>query len=711
MYAWAPNIAGPAEEMDAGPAFDVIPRPDFIPENPRAEWGKLIELTAQQKARLKKWLKKSISQWKQDTADLAQRLLEDNELVEGIVPETDWPWPGASNVHMPITEMYMEVYKSIQKRSILGADTLWYPETDEAGEVQDVLTDIGDGLNYLARNEWNVHDALSKVIWTTNRDGLGIIQATWDEETEPTRDIVICRNAEDFSEEFESPEAAGLTPEQFELALAYIAQNASEDFPVEIPIKFDRLKFQGVRCEIVELVNFVRFPTDIEHIKDRQCRGYGKRYWMRSENLREKSRKEVFYKDAVTSLLAKKSKGSAIKPGRESLRWIDGITDSNEDSLELYELVTRGRLDGTEGLTGGENDEPEGKHLVTYSDEHDELLQCTDYFYRVDFYALFKIGERPGRIQGPSVPSKTRDINDEVDTQHNQRINSRTIAMVPSFKAQSGIKDSFDPNAQENRFRPGVVFWLQDFDSFAQFTVQPTDLGESMNEEKNDMSVLDLLLGSPVALFSGGAPTGDPSAPGNKTAMLISQGNLRMDDPLDEFRKGVEELGDICLSHEYQFGENVIRYLKDVEEGGEIVQEMRAIHKRYLRRGIKMKMKGVTVAQNPDAEMMKMFNLHALLMGSAQMYATNPTAQLEVLREALRRGRVPNRHKILPSLEQLKAQQVEVQKEAMGQMLMERALAAKAQQVQAVKERLAGAKQTIQVGKTAETLAQAGIGQ
>lgn len=693
-----------------------VERPSFIPEDPRADMGKLIELTNPQRTRLKKWLKDRLSEWESDTSDLARRLTDDNELVEGLIPETNWPWPGAPSIHVPITEMYMEVFKSVEKRSILGADVIWYPETNEQGEILEMLTDIGDALNYFARNEWNCAEALSKVFWTTNRDGLGIIQATWAEESEPADELIVCRNEQDFLEEFPDGESVGLTPEEWEQARAYVAQNASDEFPIEIPITLDRVTYHGVKCEIVELINFVRIPTDIEHIKDAKCRGYGKRFWLRSESLREKAREEVYYQKAVQDLVAKRSRGTQVNTFRLSQQYIDGISDSNKDNFEVFELVVKGRLDGTKVLDKAEENAPaptsrEGKYLVTYSKEHDELLQVTKYFYRVDFYALFRIGDRPGRLQGPSIPTKTRDINDEIDSQHNIRITSRMIGTVPTFKALKSIKNEFDPAAEENTFKPGRTFWLSDMNAFDQFKVQPTDLGESMAEEKNDMNMLDLLLGSPVALFSGQTPTGDPSAPGNKTGMLIAQGNLRMDDPLDELRKGVEELGDICLSHLFQFGPNVVRFPREVESDGQLTKEEVVFHRRYLRAPIKMKMRGVTVAQNPDAEMSKQFQLHQVLSTSSPAYAQNPVAQNEVLREALRMGRVPNRQKILPTIEQIQQQQVAVQKAAMEQMLAERAAAMKQQQAEALKARLGEARQMIQTKKTAEQLAESGLGQ
>lgn len=664
----------------------------------RQKLGELIELDDRQKARLKSWLKTRLSEWKEDTSELHERLEADNDLVEGMVTETDFPFEGASNVHVPVTEMYMEVYKSVEKRSILGADLLWYGETD-VDELKDMLADVEELMNYKARHEWNIEKCLSQVFWTTNRDGLGIIQCTWEETYEPARDIVLLTSEDDFLTEFPSPEETGLDEQEYMELWQYVVENASPEMPIEVPITFEKLTYYGCKGEVVELIDFVTLPATVPDIKSKACRGYGKRFYMRKGEIRDKRDDNVFYKEAANRLLSKQGKASTRNPYTQAKDEVEGLKRSNKDDMEFFELAIRGRLDG-------ENDDAgERWFLVTYSFEHDELAACMEYPYRVPFYALFRINERPGRLIGRSIPQKTRDMNDEIDTQHNQRINARTISAVPSFKAQLNAKKELDPMLNNNKWRPGGIFWLTDFNTFDQFKVQPVDLGESMQEEENDFRILDLYLGSAVSLLSGSTAPGDPSAPGNKTAIMIQQSNLRMDDPLAELREGVSELGEICLSHLYQFGPPLLEFQSEIEgQGGGGVRESRTLHKKFLRRGIHLQMRGITVTQNPDAEMQKKFQLYTFLMNEPT-FAGNPQARIELLRDALRAGREAGRDRYLPTLEQIQQQQLDLQKKAMIQMELEKAMAAKQQADEATKSKLAGAKQEIDQKTTAEKMA------
>jgi hypothetical protein len=668
--------------------------PTSLSDDFRKRMGQNLPLTEKQKNRLKAWLKARLSEWKNDTEELHRILEEDNDLVEGVVPETDFPWEGASNVHIPVTEMYMEVYKSIEKRSILGADLIWYGETD-IDELKDQLADIEEALNYKARNEWNIEQCLARVFWTTNRDGLGVMQITWAEEYEEVNDVILITTPEEFAAEFPSPDEMGIDAAEYK-EWAAAAALATELEPLEVPITFEKEVYRGCKGEVVELIDFVTIPATAHDIKDRKCRGYGKRTSYRKGELRDKAKDEVFYEDAVNRLLSKTNRGSSVSQFRQAQDRLEGLNRSDKDNFTVFELVVKGRLDGP--------DDEERKYLVTYSEDGDELLQCMEYFYRVDFYALFRINERPNRLIGRSIPRKTRDLNDEIDTQHNQRINTRTISSIPSFKAQANLKNTLDPSLQQNKWKPGVIFWLTDFEAFEQFKVQPTDQGESLSEEENDFKILDLFLGSAVSLLSGATAPGDPSAPGNKTAIMIQQSNLRMDDPLAELRDGVNQVGDICISHQYQFGPTLIEYQKETESADGVQRETRSVHRKWLRRGINMRMKGVTVVNNPDAEMQKFFTLYQTL-SIDPIFQQNAQGRIELLRDALRAGRVPGRNRYLPGADEIQQQQIEMQKQAMLQMDQEKQQAAQAKAAEEQKARLAQAGQEDKVNSMADKIA------
>jgi len=677
---------------------EVIEPPENLAESFRKKLGELKDLSDDQRSRLKKFLKEGIQEWKNDSSELHLRLEEDNDLVEGVVPETSFPWPGASNVHVPMTETYMQVYGSVEKRSILGVDVIWYGETDDE-QLLDLTADVDSMMNYMARNVWNIEESIGSIFWAANRDGLAALQITWAEDFRPAKDILVFTNEKDFLNEFPTPEDGGMDEAQWNQLRSAVISQASEDFPLEVPIEFEKRIYNGCKGEVVEYINFVKFPVDSKSLDDPMLRGYGKRFRYRGGTIRDKIKDGIFYKEEGEALLRKTKGGNAMTPYRQSQNSISGIRRENiKDEYELYELVVYGKLDGKDG--------EEGKFLVTFSSDHDVLIQCIDYPYRVDFYAIYKIDERPNRMDGPSVPTKTRELNDEIDTQHNQRINTRTISTVPSFKALNNSKKVLDPMLQSNRFEPGVIFWLDDFDSFEQFKIQPTDLGESLQEEENDFRILDLYLGSAISLLSGGVAPGDKSAPGNKTELMISQSNLRMEEPINNLRSGVSQTGDICLSHLYQFGPPIIQFMTESATGK---AEPNTIHKKFLRTGIRMKMKGINVLDNPEAEMNKKLQQHQVLM-TEPLFAENANLRINSLRDALRAGRVPGRDKLLPTAEEIQQFMVQIQKQAILELQAEKQQQEQEAQANEVKGRLDQINQENKIRKVAETVVDRSLG-
>jgi len=680
--------------------------PESLQEDYRKKLGELKNLTKEQEKRLKKFLKKQIESWNQDTDELHRKLEEWNDLAEGVPAQENGFYEDSPNTHVPITETYMDVYGAIIKRSILNAANLWYGDIEPGNDqIRDHVASIDELMNWKARNEWNIADSLSDIIYPVDRDGLAYMQVTWAEEFKKSKDILLITNADEFLQEFPTPDDAGLSPQKYEAFRKHVTSTATEENPIEVPIEFEKRVYQGNKGDIVELANFVMFPAWSPSIKHDLTRGYGKLYPMNKQTLKQKAEAKIFYKEAVDKLIKKKGKTEVSGYMKSVFEHQGYRRDASGNEFNLFELVIWGSLDikdkdGTRGDTS--------KLLVTYDFDNDELVQCIDYPYRVDFYAPFRINKRPNQNRGRGIPERTVDMNDEIDRQHNNRMMTNEIANVPSFKGKRSKNKAFDPEAEENRWRPGVIFWLEDPDSFEQFKVQPTDLGQSMAEEKNNVTTLDLYLGSATALLSGGVAPGDPNAPGNKTATMIQQSNLRMDQPLDEFREGVEDVGDICLSHLYQFGPPILEFIKQREENGQVEKKTQTLHKKYIRKGIKMKMSGVTVLQNADAELTKGLNLYRTLM-QEPTFAQDDERRVKVLQDSLRNGRVPNREKYLPPMEEVRKKMVEIQKQALEQLQAEQKAQEEEAETQAQDKRLKDANTQLRIKSTAEKIAEAGL--
>lgn len=601
----------------------------------------MLNLTDAQKQRLKKRVKTDLLAREQDWADLQDELEKRYDLLEGVVEETDFPWRGASNLHIPIPLIYLKVYHTVARRSLLGSGRLWYIISGNTN-IEDQLSDIEDGMNYKAFHEWNTAETVDSAAWNAPRDGLSPVFVSYRDDVEEVQDEIEVASSQEFLKEFPDAESAGMSQQEYE-SWAFKASQATVDDTVHIPITIQRIRYRGPWCDLVDLADFVVIPSTAPSLEPVHCRGYGFQYWVRKETIREMMDNDELDPDEAKLVLNARG-GTDASNFMSAKRFAQRISESNPSTdVRLFRLTYRTRL-----TPGG----PEQKLILIYNLENDALIQYKLYDLPADDCVLFRSGKRTNQLIGASLIGELRDLSTEVDALHNQRINSRSIAEVPSFVCRPSIKNLFDPSLPENKFRPGAVFWLENADAFKQFEVGGINFESSINEEDRTMKLASLVAGVDPFTFSGNPQPDNPDAPGNKTLYLISQSNLRMDDVLSSMRDGIEKLGEVLLAFERRYGPYHFSFLRPTWNGA--MEEVN-FQKSLLRSsGIRFAMAGTNVALNPESEFNRWFAIYNALTREP-LFASNPTYRLAVLRRALAAGRIEGRDAYLPSAQQVEA--------------------------------------------------------
>ena len=631
----------------------------------RNKMGRLLKLSKTQEKKLKKRIKKEIESYETDTSQLMQDLMDDFDLIEGNVEETDFPWEGSSQVDTGITQMYEDAYYSTERRSLLGADTIWMMEVKPGNDqLQEQRNAIEQAINYYATNEWNIVKGMKQALRITNRDGVCPVEVDYVEDYEKTKDFVLVHNTDDFYEEFPSAEESGMSEAAYRKLLRKVQLKATTEEPVKIAIEYEKPEYVGPKLNPLDYAEFLIFPASACEISE--ARGWGKKYTLRKGEVRQKMDDKLWYKDACKDFL-KWARGEAKIPEYKANRlMVAGLNQSDKsDDHVFYRLVYKCRLDGKEVM----------KLLVEYHKDSDSLMSCIAYPYRVNNYAFVRIKIKPKQLRGESIPDNTRESHYENNALHRQRGDSRTINNVPTFKAPLSIKKDFDPSDERNQWRPGNWFFFPDdaMKDVGPMSGGNRDLGETLQEEQHNMNLLDLRMGSAIHAVSGIADPNNPDAPGNKTAMLIGQSNMRMDNPISELGEGLSEIGDICISMFYQFGPNQIPYkVKEMDQGRE-VETTKELSKRYLRYGLRAKMKNVSVRLNPEGEFWQGVQRHKFLL-QEPVFASNDDVRYNHVQKVLRDGRITDWEQILPSMQQVKQRQLQMQMQAMKMLQAEQEL-------------------------------------
>ncbi len=616
--------------------------------------GDLLALDAKTRAAIERLCKKGVDSWLRSSDTHHANLTRWNDLLEGVMEETSFPWEGASNLHIPLIAIHVVTLHSVMARSILSVDPLWHLRTLDK-DVREHAAEIEEAINYQAKSELNVVEVTRDVLYTTPRDGLGWAWGRWALETTPVEDVVRYESVEDYRKEFPDADAAGLTEEAYNDVLIEIG-TAGKENPYSVRVEYDRVDYRGPKFDVVDEADFVRAPMTAATLKE--CRVYGKRFRARVETLKEDADAGHLWKDAVKAWAAGGKGKDADDNWRRSQEAIEGIARDDQefsDDRTMFCLVVRYTMPG---------EKRERLFLCTYSHETKKCLGISKYPYTRHCAIPFRIIRRPGRMIGKSVPEQLEDMNASIDASINYEENSDAIEMAPVFKGKKTLKNrdtDFDPALEENWIRPGATLWLEEPNDFKSMEIQGSDKNSAKARRQEIIRYAEMLIG-PTQLLSGQESKVDPNAPGNKTIALIQQSNMRIEDYINEFRLGFDEMGEFIKALNYQFGSSSMDY---ADRDGNV----NSLERGLFKGAGKMSTHGVTVNLSPEVEFQKAMQWWAILKDEP-MVGGEPGRRRQLLSDLLVSGRNPSRDALMPSKPEVaEAQKKQADQEAEARVM------------------------------------------
>lgn len=599
-----------------------------------------IKLDVQDRADLEKRLFYEVVDWKDSRSSLKTKLRDLNDLYEGVVRVTDFPWPGSSQLHVPIPKVKAREIKSTINRNTMRP--VPFLMTHYAGpaalfdSAMPVVRDIEDFIEDKIKNDTNVHQVLKDAIIPTIRDGTCPIQIIWETELERVTDYKIYTSTSDFLKDYPSADSAGISRERFSKILSKLNQKKQ----YEIQYEYDLATYDGPKAYIVPLIHFFHWPVFETEMSNMLT--HGKRVWYTDYDLEKFVSIGKFDSDAVDKIL--KSPGD--KRDDETLTIsrdvIEGIVRNPfklgvAREYEFYELVHKVDLDG---------DGVKEKYLLYYHWKTRSIVRIERYPIRKGALTYFplRLIKRDNRFLGISLIEDIADLSLEIDLLHRMRINSRTITHVPSFKAKSTAKEAFDPSRPQYRFKPGVTFWLNNIDDVEQFDIKPVDLSGSIEEENFLFQLVGLVTGSDSGMSGQSNPL-DPRAPARKQQELLRQSSNRIDDYVEALLGPFEQIGQFMLDLYYQFGEDRIKYYVAEEDGSMIQKEID--RSRLYNPNVMFKVNGTSVFINPDLEYDRVQEISKFLM-DMPVTQQDPQIQTEIVKRVLDSARVKDIKNLMP---------------------------------------------------------------
>jgi hypothetical protein len=482
--------------------------------------------------------------------DLDNNLMHWNDLAEGIAPPKNFPWPNSSNLHIPVAETKLNEVHSAARQTVIRGDQLFAVSSVGDPLKPQLTAKVEQYINYKATMEAPLKARFSDIVWAALRDGMAIAHVYYREEPEDIPQIKSYRGVQEFLKAFPDQEESGLTKGQYQKVLDKFAKGVKV---VRLLEREERVK-RGPAVDVVELQDFYMSP--MTSIRTEHARLVGKLFTLRKPEIRAQGEREGWDEDAIERVVTshdsgKQDQATQLKDQIEGIARSFTEREKNGDFV-LFHGIYRADLNG---------DGFEEKYLVTFHYLSGALLGGVSfpYVHGRDNFIPVRVKRRPNRFLARGLCQMLDDINVEVNTQHNQRIDSRTISTVPSFKAKKTARDDgFDPSRPDSRFFPGKVWWLTDLASVEQFEIRQTDTSESMQEESALMSLADRQVGA-TAARSGQVSKDDPRAAASKTRMMLSATDARLDDYFEQIagdgedNEGLDAVGQQFFSLLYQF--------------------------------------------------------------------------------------------------------------------------------------------------------------
>jgi len=409
-----------------------------------------------------------------DRESWEKRLTEWENQYHGILPEKTEPWEGCANFNVPLTMLGVETLKPRLIQSVLGEDPIVRAiPTEHTDEERSERTELF--LNWQLRSEIEGLEGLvEESAHIFLNPGIVVAKVLQDQERRrkkyvrafpantPLPEIFRTIFGQDIPAVLEKQdrlEWKGHVKDPSGLERDFILKFQFLPDAINVLVDQHSILYEGPRIHLLAPEDFVapfKGGGDVQKLP-----WVAQRLWLTEDQVRRKAETGRFYKDTVLALLepaptgddAGTDQGIADTRAQTEGSQPDPATDVTLDQYEFVECYRRWDMD---------EDGFEEEIIVWVSPHLEGRVFGWDYLdnafahgrrpYRVGRYLRL-----PQRFYGLSFPEVVRDVQDEINTMHNMRVDAGTIQNTPGgfFRASTTMPP------QTIRAKPGDWVPLQ----------------------------------------------------------------------------------------------------------------------------------------------------------------------------------------------------------------------------------------------------------
>jgi len=437
--------------------------------------------------------------------DRLTRFRQADKDYDGKIPQRSFPHAGASSIGIPVVKTKIRQLVRKLSRPLLKNRPIMPLEPQEQSDVERVEK-AEKFLDSEGKKVMKLGKVIKPVIKDTGKYGTGLIKLPFvvESEKKTQHEVYHGDNPEDVAKFDELyPDAITKNPEYF------IPLHSGEK--VEFESVFEKETYRGPRPERINRKNFVTPAgyTDIE--------------------------KMPFWFEKITKSWSDLE--DDVKNGLYEQEGLDKIKRNYLKKKDPLEYIKK-QYTVHEGLWMYPYNNVKQKCLFSVILNEKAYLRGIKYPYDhgKPYIIPFKIIDDPDNFDGEAI---AYDLSDNQKLQNmifNTTIDA-DVANYPTFKAKKTSKRNFDLE----RWYPLKVWWVDDMGEFEQ-------MQSGSGKASSSFQLMDraVRMGDDVSglseLLTGRESSGDPNAPGNKTAMLLGETDDTMSEYLETFLIGWNEM-------------------------------------------------------------------------------------------------------------------------------------------------------------------------
>lgn len=518
------------------------------------------------------------------TPSLVDKWKSYHRMYHGILPEKNTPWPGASNLHIPVTQIVVDTLTSIICNAVLGnvpvVTVMPYPDSGEANEES--ARKLESFLNYVIREEIrDFRTIFTQWVRQAILYGTGILKVYWDKQTRNVR----VRNPLSGREE-------------------------SKMITV----------YDAPRLCVVDLENFI-IPPSTRDIQDAPF--VAERIFLPLHILKQRE-KEGYYEDVDKLIM---SFYQPTEKEQEEVTFREPITQLLE-GVEIYDYWGGFDIDGD-----GYDEEC---HIVLAADQPIILrIEQIPYYHNRRPYVRYTFLREPNRFYGIGVGEMIQHLQEEINTIHNQRMDNVSLIINKVFKYRP---NEYFEDPEDIVFAPGSKIAVVDMDDIQPLVTNDVPIS-SYNEEQLVRDYIERLTG--VTDFSlGRIPGTARRTPATLGIAVIAEGNKKLQERLILLKEAMEEMFDMVQWLYYQF----MPPQKIYKVPGASVFETITLDD--LNHQYRFNITGADVTASKEVRFQQALQMYALLANNP-IVASNPKAMAYLTRQLLLNSNLPNIEEVL----------------------------------------------------------------